>query len=501
MMSSSDMRSVSDAGSFCVPQPMAVTCAGKCGTVANTCMQPVNCPGCTLPQTCGGGGTPNVCAVPVGTVPWSELFSGMQAAQNPYPQGIAVDLTGSALVVGGFYHDVNFGCGDLASAGSADMFLAKLDGTGHCTFGKRYGDAEFQEALAVTTDATGNIYLTGRFRGTVDFGCGPITASQGFAVPVAKLSPAGACLWSKSFNAQSAAGGVAIALDAAGNIYVDGYYATAIDFGSRQLTATGFNDGFLMKLDPAGNGLWAKDWGPPAANMNAIVNASAVAVDASGNAIATGTYYKTTLSLGGATFPSQNKQNIFLVKLDPTGAHLSSKGFSTPSYSTSSAILLDASGDVLITGQFQGTVNFGTGAITSGGDIDGFVAAFGPTLTNLWTRHLLGGAGSGSTGLGLALLGTDVLLGGQFGGAVDFGGGALAASNEVFLARYDRAGNYISARGWGTAVGQNGYVATDPSGNAFLFGAAKGSIDFGQGNLTVTGDATSLNLFLAKLKP
>jgi hypothetical protein len=76
-----------------------------------------------------------------------------------------------------------------------------------------------------------------------------------------------------------------------------------------------------------------------------------------------------------------------------------------------------------------------------------------------------------------------------------------ATGNEVFLARYDGSNNYVSAKSFGTAIGQSGYVATDPSGNAFLFGAAKGSINFGQSTLTVTGNANSPNLFLAKLKP
>ncbi|MET0792088.1 MAG: hypothetical protein ABW061_11255 [Polyangiaceae bacterium] len=36
-------------------------CNGKCGTFADACGHSVNCGGCTAPQTCGGGGTANVC--------------------------------------------------------------------------------------------------------------------------------------------------------------------------------------------------------------------------------------------------------------------------------------------------------------------------------------------------------------------------------------------------------------------------------------------------------
>ncbi|MES1188985.1 MAG: hypothetical protein ABUL60_34535 [Myxococcales bacterium] len=45
----------------CVPVAKATACAGKCGSVSNGCGGTHDCGGCTLPQTCNGGGTPNVC--------------------------------------------------------------------------------------------------------------------------------------------------------------------------------------------------------------------------------------------------------------------------------------------------------------------------------------------------------------------------------------------------------------------------------------------------------
>jgi len=41
----------------CVPR----TCTGLCGQPSDGCGHVLSCPGCTLPQTCGGGGTANVC--------------------------------------------------------------------------------------------------------------------------------------------------------------------------------------------------------------------------------------------------------------------------------------------------------------------------------------------------------------------------------------------------------------------------------------------------------
>jgi hypothetical protein len=53
-------NSTCDGNGSCVcADPNA--CVGKCGTFTDACGHSVNCGGCTAPQTCGGGGTANLC--------------------------------------------------------------------------------------------------------------------------------------------------------------------------------------------------------------------------------------------------------------------------------------------------------------------------------------------------------------------------------------------------------------------------------------------------------
>ncbi|MFY2560892.1 hypothetical protein ACN469_25025 [Corallococcus terminator] len=55
----------------CTPLTQTQACQGKCGTVSNGCTGSYQCGGCTSPQTCGGGGTENVC----GCTPTSQAVA------------------------------------------------------------------------------------------------------------------------------------------------------------------------------------------------------------------------------------------------------------------------------------------------------------------------------------------------------------------------------------------------------------------------------------------
>ena len=120
----------------------------------------------------------------------------------------------------------------------------------------------------VNVGPDGNIYLHGRFRGSVDFDPGPATESltaQGSngELFIAKYTPATELLWVRRFGGVDA-GDYArkIAFDAAGNVYSAGYYySTTATFGALTVTNQGSADAYLTKLDADGNFLWVSQLG------------------------------------------------------------------------------------------------------------------------------------------------------------------------------------------------------------------------------------------------
>src|SRR5262249_8603262 len=144
---------------------------------------------------------------------------------------------------------------------------------------KRVGATGQDRGYATAVDASGNIYMTGTFQGTVDLDPGPgvfnLTATAGAGVDmfISKLDGSGNFVWAKQIAGWNLKEPRSIVLDNSGNIYTTGLFAGPVDFdpgpGVFNLTASGSSiDIFISKLDNNGNFVWAKqftgaldDWG------------------------------------------------------------------------------------------------------------------------------------------------------------------------------------------------------------------------------------------------
>ncbi|WP_437923737.1 SBBP repeat-containing protein [Sorangium sp. So ce291] len=191
----------------------------------------------------GGGGGPASC------VPGSHMgcYSGL-----PGTQGVGLSTSGvqTCLPDGSGYGpctgEVAPSVEDCATDADEDC-----DGVGQCAprlWSTGLGGAGDQAAYDVATDAAGNLYVTGWFDGTVDFGAGPLVSAGNGDVFVLKLDPAGHAIWSRRFGTSAyGESGTHIALDASGNILVGGYYSgeywplegpLPVDFGGARSAGT-----------------------------------------------------------------------------------------------------------------------------------------------------------------------------------------------------------------------------------------------------------------------
>src|SRR6185436_14409378 len=109
---------------------------------------------------------------------------------------VARDPSGDVLVLGRFAGNVEIGGKTLKSAGSLDVFVARLDRAGEPLWSKRYGDAGEQFAKSVAQNASGETLIAGYFDGTIDIDPDkPMTSKGGQDIFVAKLSATGAHVW------------------------------------------------------------------------------------------------------------------------------------------------------------------------------------------------------------------------------------------------------------------------------------------------------------------
>jgi hypothetical protein len=368
-----------------------------------------------------------------GTHQWSQRFG---VTDHQYAMSVATDPDGNVYVAGYFSGTVNFGGVDLVSAGGDDIFIAKFDPTGVHQWSQRFGDAVNQYCYSVATDAAGNVYLPCGFTGTVDFGGGVLTSAGSSDIALAKFSPAGVHQWSQRFGDTNAQYGFSAATDPSGNVYLGGWFAGTVNFGGTALSSSGGFDVCLAKFDGAGVHQWSKRWGSPDSQY-----LQCVTTDAFSNVYLTGHYFG-GINFGLGPMPSAGGDDIYLAKLDAAGAPLWARRFGdATSEQYGYALSTDASGDVYLAGYTRGTVNFGGGDLPGGNDYDAYLARFSAAGAHRWSARY--GDTVNQAAFGVATDGeNDVYLAGYVIGSVDFGTGTITSAGieDVFLAKFSSFG-------------------------------------------------------------
>src|SRR5207248_10818434 len=159
---------------------------------------------------------------PTGATLWSKCLGGMRGGGTG--RAVAVDRNGNVLVTGKLSGTVDFGTGPLTSAGASSIFVAKYSAAGVPVWSRAFGGGFNDVGNGVAVDAGGNVVIIGTAAGTVNFGGGPITAN-GYTIVVAKFSPAGGHLWSRGFGDSFSNSGNGVAVDPSGNIAVTGAFS------------------------------------------------------------------------------------------------------------------------------------------------------------------------------------------------------------------------------------------------------------------------------------
>jgi hypothetical protein len=244
----------------------------------------------------------------------------VSAGPNAAGNAIGVDVAGNAYVGGAFQGQVTLGSKTL-NTGSADRspLVARLDAQGTFVWATK-GDG-FGEVIDLAVDAAGNSHLVGWFKDSITFGSTTLTSTPEYGCFVAKLAPDGQVLWAVAPKADLRTDGGAITVDSTGNVYVAGSLVGSASFGSINVAETG-GAMFVAKLSPEGSFLWVTPAPQSATSTDSVDQPTAIAVDADGNTFITGRY-NTTFTWGSKTLSHTGPgDNLFLTRLDPTGKPL-----------------------------------------------------------------------------------------------------------------------------------------------------------------------------------
>ena len=280
----------------------------------------------------------------LGNFIWAKQITGTASILS---LNMTLDFTGYVIFTGSFEGVMDFDPSPatytlasviMAFNNSYNIFVSKLDPFGNFVWAKLMdGPNSDDDSNGIICDASDNIYYTGHINNITDMDPGPGTfaLSNGF---VSKLDPLGNFVWAKSF---SSARGISIALDALGNVYSTGILYNTGDFDPGpaiyNLTTYGSLDIYISKLSNSGNFIWAQQMG-----SNIYDYPYSIAIDLSGNAYVSG----------------RGANDIIIGKIDVLGSFTWAKQFGGGISNVGYGIAVDAIENIYVTGKFNGNVDF-----------------------------------------------------------------------------------------------------------------------------------------------
>lgn len=384
-----------------------------------------------------------------------------------------------------------------------------------------YGGSGQEFGNSITTDAAGNVYMTGSTMSSTNISTAGVyqTANAGSAdAYIVKFNAAGVRQWGTYFGGADDDLAFGIKTDASGNVYITGYTYSTSGIASptayqNTLNGATTRDAFLAKFTPSGGLAWATYYGGELYEQG-----TSVAVDAGGNVYMAGKTSSTTgialpgeyqSAFGGGAFDDDG----FLVKFDPNGVRLWGTYYGGNSFDVINAVAVDPSGNVVIGGNTMSpAVMASAGAFktTLTGFPNAFVAKFNPAGSRIWGTYYGDTGPDAGTSIATDQLGNIYLAGTTLsssniasGGFQNtFGGGG---TTDAFLVKFNSAGNRL----WGTYYGGSGEdegfgVSTDQWNNVFLSGDAytpNGANIIATPNGFQTNISGSENAFLASITP
>jgi hypothetical protein len=310
-----------------------------------------------------------------------DLSAGAPSAESE-AYDVAVDPSGGVLVAGTFQDAIDFGQGTLSSAGSNDVFVAKLDQGGGPPWNKRYGDLEYQRGLRVAAASQDSVLVAGEFTSEVDFsdaGNEPLFAEANPDLFLAALGSGGGHLWSRKFMKSGAGSLFVLAGDPGGDTVIAGTFYGRIDLGEGPVQAAA-TDVFVARLNPEGGLRWGRTIPP----TGTLIPTDAV-VDAAGDVIlalsltGTANFGGMTIASTGTCMGAAQCNDIVLVKIArDDGAYLGIRQLGGEGDEIPHALALTPGGGLVMTGVSDGVLDFGGGVSANGGL---FVVMFDPWVS------------------------------------------------------------------------------------------------------------------------
>lgn len=334
-----------------------------------------------------------------GNLIWVNTIEG-----NNGNNGYALDLdaNGNVYITGTFGGQVDMDPGpgifSLSALGGDDIYFAKYDSSGNFIWAKGIGESGYELVSGIKTDGNTSFYLTGHYGSdSLDLDPGPGFATQintNFSNDpfLAKYDSSGNFVWGFGLEGNSDNSARSIAVDAAQNVIVGGYYystMTVDPVGGTSLTSSGFSDCYVVSYSSSGIYNWSASFGGAQFEFINSLATAGTDVFVSGNFAGS-----VDFDPGPDTLAIQSKgfDDIFLCKLNNIGELQWAHGIGGVQDDNSTKILINPSGAIYLSGYFTDSADFATGVnpaqLKTYGGRDGFLAKYDNSGNYVWALKI-----------------------------------------------------------------------------------------------------------------
>lgn len=203
------------------------------------------------------------------------------------------------------------------------------------------------------------------------------------------------------------------------------------------------------------------------------------------------------LDLGSGPLTSQGEEDVLVAKLTSDGAPIWSKRFGDEKTQRALNVATDGSGNVIVAGVAQGTVDFGGGPRTASESGEAFLVKLDPSGNHLWSKLLGSGAASFGSSPSAPGVSADanggIVISGSVNGDLDLDGTKQpVADGSSFVAKLDSDGNLLWEK---TFVSAEIDAKTNRKGDIALTGSFSETLSLGgTSSPLVAADSTGTNV-------
>jgi hypothetical protein len=417
---------------------------------------------------------------------------------------LVTDSNGNSYVAAAFSNSIQFANSTITSAGNQDILILKYDSAGNEVWAQKAGGGQLDQAYDICLDPSGNILVTGIFRSAViSFDSTTLNnpAPGSAEIFLVKFDSLGNVVWAESPTGNNDDYGEGVSTDSSGNIYITGYFSNyGISFDTISLTSLGQSDMFIAKYSPAGQVIWAKRAGntqdETAYDISTDGNGNSFVTGAfqSNNVVFGSDTVFLTASSGGP------HSDVFVVKYDSVGNAIWANSGIGWSWDFAYGVAHDQNGNCFITGTFQSPyLSFGNTNLSCSGSWEVFVTKYDSTGNLVWARSAGGGGNDYANAVYADNYGNCFVVGQSTGTYMTFPNSSITAYGPMYMyvVKYDTLGNvlWVKRPSNNSSASQGFGVSADAQGKIYIGGEYSQNIIFN----SAMQSFGSNDIFIAKI--